>query len=328
MPENLYDIFSKDGKIPVWFMRQAGRHMPKFQRLVGSRWITDIVMQPEKAAEIALEPVEVLGVDASIVFMDISTPLELLGIKFSFKPGMGPVFEDDIHKLLDAIDNVDQNKWYLIKEQIGILKRSKAKVIGFGAGPFTLLSYIIKDDSKDKVKTKEFIVRNGFFLLDKLKDLLVLEIKHQMDSGADAFQIFDSWAGSLAGSLMENYVGLLKEAFEAISQQMNRTIYFCRNCNVLLKEIKKTGFSGYLSVDWNCDLSELYNFYGGKIGLQGNLDPFYAYLGGDVMLKEAKKVLDNVPNKRRYIFNLGHGVLPGTDFRNLRQLASFVKSLE
>ncbi|MFP3132855.1 MAG: uroporphyrinogen decarboxylase family protein [Nitrososphaeria archaeon] len=319
-------ILTKGKRIPVWFMRQAGRHMPKFKELVKDMSITDVTVKPELAAEIAAEPVFLLGVDASIIFMDITTPLELLGFKFKYVKGRGPVYVDELNKIYSDVKLDLFERWEPIKEQIRLLKKIKLNVIGFGAGPFTLMTYLLNDEHKDKLKTKEFLYRSTIEKLSPLAELLIEQARFQFLNGIDAFQIFDSWAGSLSGSLLESYVKVLNKVFNKLKEYSKRTIYFCRSCNVLLNSLAATNFEGYLSVDWNCDFKAVHKSFNGRVGLQGNLDPFYAYVGGKSMLDEANKVLSNVPDYSRYVFNLGHGVLPGTPVKNLRLLAEHVKN--
>ncbi len=307
-------------------MRQAGRHMPKFKEIVGKKWITDIVKNPELAAEIAAEPVFLLGVDASIIFMDITTPFEFMGFNFKFAEGKGPIYLDDLNKLYKEEFDGQVEKWEPIKEQIRILKKMKLNVIGFGAGPFTLMTYFLNDDHKDRLKTKEFLKDDMQKKLSPLANFLVEQAKFQFKSGSDAFQIFDSWAGSLSGHMLEIYSKILKKIFEDLKGYSKRIIYFCRNCNALLYNLASTNYNGYLSIDWNCEPKVIYNIFKGNIGLQGNLDPFYAYLGGNSMFEEAKRVLSSIPDYNNYIFNLGHGVLPGTPVQNLKDLVNFIKN--
>jgi len=326
MSDDISYTLTKGKRIPVWFMRQAGRHMPKFKELVKDRWVTDVAVNPDLAAEIAAEPVFLLGVDASIIFMDITTPLELLGFKFKYAKGRGPVYIDELDKLYKDFTPDFAEKWEPIKEQIKLLKKIKLNVIGFGAGPFTLMSYLLNDEHKDKLKTKEFLYRTAIEKLSPLAELLTEQARFQFANGIDVFQIFDSWAGSLSGNLLESYVKVLTKVFDELGEYSKRIIYFCRNCNILLNSLAATSFKGYLSVDWNCDLKVIHKNFNGRVGLQGNLDPFYAYVGGKSMLDEANKILTEIPDYNHYIFNLGHGVLPGTSVENLKLLADHVKN--
>ncbi len=196
----------------------------------------------------------------------------------------------------------------------------------FGAGPFTLMTYFLNDDHKDKLKTKDFLKTGMQEKLSPLVNSLVEQARFQFENGSDVFQIFDSWAGSLSGYMLEIYIRILKAVFDNLKEYSERMIYFCRNCNALLYDLVKTNYNGYLSIDWNCEPKIIFNHFKGKVGLQGNLDPFYAYVGGSVMLNEAKKVLMSIPDYNRYVFNLGHGVLPGTSVENLKRLADYIKN--
>ncbi|MDP8023525.1 MAG: uroporphyrinogen decarboxylase family protein [Nitrososphaeria archaeon] len=326
MSENISFILSEGKRVPVWFMRQAGRHMPKFREIVGKKWITDVVREPELAAEVAAEPVFSLGVDASIIFMDITTPFELLGFNFKFAEGKGPVYADKLDKLYNEQPEYSFDEWEPIREQIKLLKKMKLKVIGFEAGPFTLMTYFLNDDHRDRIKTKDFLKDKMQEKLSPLMQVLLQQAKFQFKSGSDGFQIFDSWAGSLSGEMLEAYIEVLKIMFDELKNYKKRLIYFCRNCNALLYKLVNINYDGYLSIDWNCDPKVIFNRFKGNVGLQGNLDPFYAYVGGDFMLNEAKKVLKSIPDYSKYVFNLGHGILPGTSVENLKLLTDYVKN--
>ncbi|MGC9208443.1 MAG: uroporphyrinogen decarboxylase family protein [Nitrososphaeria archaeon] len=323
--KDLSEELSLSGEVPVWFMRQAGRANPELSREIEEKWITGIAENPERAAEIAARPVITLGVSASIIFMDITTPFELQGFSVRPEKGYGPYFLGDPEEVISRAATPDERKWWPIKEQIRVLKSKGFKVIGFAGGPFTVLTYILNDRSRDKTATKNFLLVNYDKVSRSLFGMLRSLLKFELEAGADGFQIFDSWAGSLSGELAGAYVRALLEALSEEAEYIKRIIYFCRSCNAILRSLATSGYEGYLSVDWNCSMEELYRISGGRIGLQGNMDPFYALIGGDVMYREAERVIQSVPRRDRYIFSLGHGVIPGTPPENLKELAQYVR---
>ena len=322
---DLSEELSLSGEVPVWFMRQAGRGNPELSREIEERWITEIAEDPERAAEIAAAPVIALGVSASIIFMDITTPFELQGFSVRLKKGYGPYFLEDPDEIISRASAPDERKWWPIKEQIRVLKSKGLKVIGFAGGPFTVLTYILNDGSRDKTATKKYLLENYDRAAGALFGMLKSLLKFELEAGADGFQIFDSWVGSLSGGLADAYVKSLLKVLMEEASSVKRIIYFCRNCNAILRSLATSGYEGYLSVDWNCNMGELYRISGGRVGLQGNMDPFYALVGGDAMYREAERVIQSVPRRDRYIFSLGHGVIPGTPSENLKELALYVR---
>jgi uroporphyrinogen decarboxylase len=319
--------------IPVWFMRQAGRYLPGYMKARETLSIKDICMNPEVAVEIMREPVTKVGVDAAIVFFDILLPLESMGLSIDFEEGVGPVVsgqrEADGKLKLKSFDRKIMR--YPLKKEIERYRGldPETPLIGFAGGPMTLLSYVIANGAdRDLAQTKRFIFRHeGSFKesMAKLTEMIIDLCKLQISAGAEAVQIFDSWAGFYSpyqfGNLIDPY---LREIVSEIGG-LAKTIYFTTTGGGISRQASECGFD-YLSVDWRTKLSTIDDQTGGKVGLQGNLDPAIAASDAKSAVRESSMILQDISRKDDYIFNLGHGVLPATDFMTLRSIVDEVHS--
>jgi len=296
-------------RTPIWLMRQAGRYMPEYRELrekAGDfkRFYKDV----ELSVKATLLPYHILGVDALIIFSDILTPLESIGMKFEFKEGEGPVFEnpirtaDDIEKLREFdVENVSFVG--RIIEEVRKEIDYKLPVIGFCGAPFTLAAYMIEGKtSRDFKKTKVFMYeRSDEFkrLLNKLTDMLIEYLNFQIKSGADAVQI----------SLKRDY---------------QPVIHFTKGVAGFFEDMITSGADVY-SVDWMVDLKNVKKKLNSKAAVQGNLDPIVLYAGKNVIKREAIKILEKWGNDTGHIFNLGHGLMPDMSVENVKFLVDVVK---
>ncbi len=322
-------------RTPIWLMRQAGRYMPEYRKLrekAGDfkRFYKDV----ELAVKATLLPYNILGVDALIIFSDILTPLESIGMKFEFKEGEGPVFEnpieavDDIEKL-GEFDVEDVSFVGRIIEEVGKEINYNLPVIGFCGAPFTLAAYMIEGrTSRDFKKTKVFMYENpdGFKkLLDKLTDMLIEYLNFQIKSGADAVQIFDSWAGYLSpDDYREFALPPIKKLISSLKRDYQPVIHFTKGVAGFFEDMITSGADVY-SVDWMVDLKDVKEKINGKAAAQGNLDPIVLYAEKDVIKREAIKILDKWGDDTGHIFNLGHGLMPDMSVENVKFLVDVVK---
>jgi len=319
-------------RTPVWLMRQAGRSLPEYRALRDKWTLEEIVAQPELCAEVTLQPVRRLGVDAAVMFADIMLPLRGMGVDFELVESVGPVIADPIRTsaAIDALrtppaaESVPQ-----VMEAIGIVAReSPVPVVCFSGGPFTLASYLIEGrPSRDFLLTKEFMYREPAAfdaLLEKLAAVMAEYLSAQVRAGAHALQLFDSWAGALSPSdYRARVLPHTKRIFEATAGLGVPRIHFGTNTAGLLELIATSG-ADVVSLDWRVDLDAGWLRVGHDLGVQGNLDPAALLGPKSSMLESARGVLRRAAGRPGHVFNLGHGVLPGSPLENLQALVETV----
>lgn len=318
---------------PIWLMRQAGRHLPGYRALRQQHALLDIARDPELAARVTLEPVQRYDVDAGVVFADISLPFAGLGVPFSVDPGVGPVVPKPLRTRadVDALTDFDARKSvpYVGQAIARFLElESDRPIVGFAGGPFTLAAYLIEGRaSRDHPQTKRMIYSDpGTFdrLMGRLTDMTVDYLRLQADRGAAALQLFDTWVGALTPRVFERQVlGHLQAIFQEVRRFGRPTIYFSTGSSHLLELLATTGADA-LGVDWREPLGRVRRRVGRRMALQGNLDPGALLADPEALVREAGRVLDEVPDHRAHVFNLGHGVLPETDPDRVRELVEFV----
>ncbi len=319
---------------PVWFMRQAGRYQPEYQQIKEKYSIQQISTIPEVSAEVTLLPVQQFDLDAAIIFSDILIPLGPMGISFEYKGGYGPL----IHNPVRSAADVDKLRLIEVAEELAFtgkalqILKSELSIpcIGFVGGPFTLASYMIEGGpSKNYLRLKDMMYNHPQTWHDLLAKLAVTMgnyLNFQIDSGAMAVQIFDSWIGILDADdyreyvypHMQKMVGIIKEQHPAVP-----LILFGVNAAHLNHYFKELG-AGVVGIDWKTNLAAAWQEMNYEVAVQGNLDPTALFANWPVLEAKAKKILDSVPDRPGHIFNLGHGILPGTPVDNVRRLAEFV----
>ena len=316
--------------IPVWFMRQAGRSLPEYRELRQDHDILTLCRTPELAAEVTLQPIRRLGVDAAILFSDIVVPLLGLGIDIDIKPKVGPVVAEPIRDVagIDRIGELDPSTHVsFVLDTIRILKEQlDVPLIGFAGAPFTLASYLVEGGpSKDHRVAKTFMFSEPEAwskLMDKLAEMTLTYLRAQIDAGVDAIQLFDSWAGHLSPSDYERHV---LPASQAILRGVEGTvprIHFGVGTAQLLELMAGAG-TDVMGIDWRVPLDTARARLGDAIVLQGNLDPTACLAPWPVLKEKAQDVLRR-GGGTKHIFNLGHGVLPETDPDNLKRLVDLV----
>jgi len=317
---------------PVWFMRQAGRALPEYRSLRGTGSILDAIRRPDLAAEITLQPVRRYGVDAAILFSDIVVPVAAVGFGVEIRAGVGPVvdrpFETsaDLQRLRPLEPALD-TPW--ITETVRILvKELRVPLIGFAGGPFTLASYLVEGrPSRDHLKTKSLMYTDTplwLALVDRLADLAVASLRDQIEAGAQAVQIFDSWAGALSPADYQRYVlPAATRIFEGIADLEVPRIHFGVGTGQLLSLMTSAG-AEVIGVDWRVPLDHARQLAPKARALQGNLDPAVCLAPWEVVSAQAQAVLRSRPTTVGHIFNLGHGVLPTTDPGTLTRLVELI----
>ncbi len=314
---------------PVWFMRQAGRALPEYRAVRERHALLDIVRKPELCAEVTLQPVRRLGVDAAIVFADITLPLEGLGVDFEIRPGVGPV----VARPLRTPGDVERLRPFdpgplagSLVEALGILRReSPVPVIGFAGAPFTLAAYLIEGGpSRRFLEVKRFLHAHpaGWEdLMGRLTDATIAYLTAQAEAGAEALQLFDSWIGALAP---EDYRRSVQRHVRRVFAGLPGipAIHFGTGTAGLLPDLAAAG-GDVIGLDWRIDLDRGWGLVGER-AVQGNLDPAVATGPWPALRAAADDVLDRAAGRAGHVFNLGHGVLPETPVDNLRRLVDHV----
>jgi len=321
---------------PVWFMRQAGRYMPEYRAARAQQSILEICHRPKLVAQISLQPVERLGVDAAIVFADILLPFEPLGLGLSYAAGEGPKIWRPIRRPadVDKLQSVDpaQHLAYAIEG----VRQTKAALaarfpdvplIGFAGAPFTLASYAIEGGtSRSFTTTKQFMYEQPkawHTLAEKLSILVGRFLAQQAEAGADALQLFDSWAGCLSVDDYREFVlPHTRQALQLAGASGVPIIHFGTDTATLLQAMTEAG-GDVIGVDWRIPLDEAWARIGER-AIQGNLDPAVLLGPRPELERRVKEILRRAGKRPGHIFNLGHGILPGTPVENVKAVVDLV----
>ena len=319
--------------MPVWFMRQAGRALPEYRALRGEGTILDAIAEPELAAEITLQPVRRYGVDAAILFSDIVVPISAIGFGVDIAPGTGPVVEQpfaraaDLRRIRPLEAEVDTP--YVLETVRILAGELDVPLIGFAGAPFTVASYLIEGrPSRTYARTKALMRSDPatwHALMERLVDLAIASVRSQVEAGASAMQLFDSWVGDLSRRDYDELVAPhTTRIFAALADLGVPRIHFGVNTGELLASIGATG-ADVVGVDWRVPLDEAGRRAGEGLAVQGNLDPSLCLSPWPVVEPEVRRVLaDGARHPGGHVFNLGHGVLPETDPGVLERVVELV----
>ena len=319
---------------PVWFMRQAGRYMKSYRDIRAKHSILEICKKPELAAEVTLQPVEILDVDAAIIFADLLLPVEPMGLKLTFVSGEGPCIANPVTEPED-IDGLSTNRTDelgYVAESIQVVTRALAgrvPVIGFVGAPFTLASYMIEGGpSKTFLKTKKLMYADETMwrrLMGKLVDVLGDFASLQTGGGAKAIQVFDSWVGALGPDDYVRYVQPYSRALiERIRASGVPVIHFGTGAAGFFKELHAAG-GDVIGVDWRINIDQAWMDIGYRSAIQGNLDPVALFAPLPELRSKVNDLLKRTGNRPGHIFNLGHGILPETPVENVKAVVQMVR---
>ncbi|MUK90099.1 uroporphyrinogen decarboxylase [Ornithinibacillus sp. L9] len=319
---------------PAWFMRQAGRSQEEYRKLKEKYSLFEITHQPELCAYVTRLPVEQYDVDAAILYKDIMSPLPAIGVDVDIKAGIGPVISNPIKNIQDVENlgtiNPSEDVPYVL-ETIRILteKQLSVPLIGFSGAPFTLASYMIEGGpSKNYSKVKAFMYRDTdawFALMDKLADMTITYVKAQIDAGAKAIQIFDSWVGALNASDYRVYIKpIMTRIFAELQKENVPLVMFGVGASHLLLEWNDLPLD-VIGLDWRTSIAEARELGVTKV-LQGNLDPAILLSDWDTIETRTKEILDQSIADGRHVFNLGHGVTPDINPEILKKLTNLIHS--
>jgi len=330
----------KPNRVPVWFMRQAGRSLPEYRALREQHSMLAACFEPELACEITLQPIHRYGVDAAILFSDIVVPLRAAGVDLDIVADVGPVIAHPVRTDadIDAMKPLDPQAVQPVCEEVSLLVDALGEVplIGFAGAPFTLASYLVEGGpSRNHARTKAMMLAaptSWHALMSKLTDLTVAFLRGQIDAGVDAIQVFDSWAGTLSLADYRQYVlPHSSRVFATLAASGVPMTHFGVGTAELLGAMSDAGAT-VVGVDWRTTLTDAATRVQPGTALQGNLDPVVLLAGWPVAERAARAVVDDGrravdAGAAGHVFNLGHGVLPETDPGVLTDLVSLVHSL-
>src|SRR6201996_196059 len=322
---------------PVWFMRQAGRYMKQYRQIRDRHGILEICKRPDLAATVTLQPVEILDVDAAIIFADLLLPVEPMGLKLEFVSGEGPQIDNPIASSEDVDDLLTGNTGDLgyVGEAIQLTARAlggRVPVVGFVGAPFTLASYMIEGGpSKTFLKTKKLMFGDEVIwrrLLGKLVDVLGDFARLQVTAGARAIQVFDSWAGALSP---DDYVRYVQPYSRALIERIRSTgapvIHFGTGTAGFVRELHGAG-GDVIGVDWRINIDQAWMEIGYRSAIQGNLDPVALFAPLPELRTRVVDLLRRTGTRPGHIVNLGHGILPETPLENVRAVVQIVREFQ
>lgn len=321
---------------PVWFMRQAGRYLPEYRKIREKHDVISICKDPELCAKVSTLPVEILSVDAAIMFADIMLPLEGMRVGFEIKEGVGPIIKEPIRNARSAraLGDLDAKADVpFVLSAIELAKKQldgRAALIGFCGAPFTLGSYLIEGrPNRDFTNTKALMYRDPEawnLLMDKLTAAMISYLRAQIQAGVDAVQLFDSWIGCLSPQDYEQYVlPHSRRIFKELENTKVPRIHFGTGTSNLLEDMKQAG-GDVFGVDWRIPIDLAWQRLGHDVAIQGNLDPAVLLADVNLIKSRAADIVRRVGGTPGHIFNLGHGMSPDTPPENVIKLAKFVHS--
>lgn len=342
-------------RTPVWFLRQAGRYMPEYMEVRRHHSLLDICRTPEVAAEVTVTAAERLGVDAAIIFADLLLPFTPMGVDFEFLAGEGPVVHrpirsteqiralrtdrtDDLRYVAEAIRRVARHFAQPRPAEQPGGEPDRLGIIGFCGAPFTLASYMIEGgSSRNYIETKRLMYASGSpgapdsaawpMLMERLVTVLTDYAQQQVEAGADVIQIFDSWAGALSvADYTEFCLPATTDLVRRVQAMGVPVIYFGVDTASLLPTMRRTG-ADVLGLDWRVPLESAWHTLDYAVAVQGNLDPIALFAPEAVLRRRVEEVLAAAHNRPGHIFNLGHGIVPGTPVENVVRVVEWVKEL-
>lgn len=322
-------------RTPIWLMRQAGRYLPQYRKIREKVAFLDLCKTPELAAEVTLQPVAALDVDAAILFSDILIPVEPMGQRLQYRPA--PVLEPPVRSAADvetlrALDPEQDVPFVL--DTIRILRQElegRVPLIGFGGAPFTLACYMVEGaGSRHFLALKRLMYQLPEVyarLMDKITDASIVYLRAQAAAGAQALQVFDSWGGLLAPADYQRYVLPYSSRLLASLEDLGvPLIHFVKGAGAMLDLVARAG-GHVVGLDWSIALNRARGILGDGMAVQGNLDPSVLLGEQNVIEREVRRILDENAGRPGHIFNLGHGILPQVPPENAAFLVDCVHRL-
>jgi len=323
-------------RTPVWIMRQAGRYLQEYRAIRAKTDFLTLCKTPELASEVSIQPVDIIDVDACIIFSDILVVPEAMGMKlFIEEEKGGPRFDNPIRSRADidklAVPDPNRELRYVMNA-IRLTRKNlnnRVPLIGFAGSPWTLAAYMVEGKgSKNFRSVKEMIYSNpkdAHALLDKLARTVASYLSAEIEAGAQAVQIFDTWGGILPPDEFREFsLRYIEQVLRLLKRNGAPTIVFCKDCGHSIEAIADTGCD-VVGLDWSVDIAKARMMLGSYAALQGNLDPAMLYASPERIREGIKKVLEKFGKGSGHIFNLGHGILPDTPVENVKEFVKAVK---
>lgn len=327
----------KTERPPVWMMRQAGRFMPEYWEIKNKYSFLEMCKTPEIAADVTMLPVDLLGIDAAILFSDILVTGEAMGGDLSFTAGVGPKFANPVRTQadVDALETNVGDRLQYVADAIKVIQQrlnGSIPLIGFAGAPFTVMSYLVEGGSSKDFKLTKLMLHNqpelAHQLLSKIATVTADYLNLQIAAGVNAVQIFDSWAQALS---WDDYTEFSHRYIQEIISKLNRkdipVISFCKGSSVfapLMAEAKPD----VISIDWNVDLLDMKNRLPKGMAVQGNLDPHILYADKKVIKDRIHRLFERMRGQEGFIFNLGHGIMPDIPFDNVKYAVEVIKEFK
>jgi uroporphyrinogen decarboxylase len=319
---------------PVWMMRQAGRFMPEYWEIKNKYSFLEMCKTPELAADVTMLPVDLLGIDAAILFSDILVTAEAMGGDLSFTQGVGPRFANPVGNAQD-VDNLQVDvldKLQYVGDAIKVVQQrlnGSIPLIGFAGAPFTVMSYLVEGGSSKDFKKTKLLMHNqpevAHKLLAKIAKVTADYLNLQIASGVNSVQIFDSWALALSWNDYQEFSHrYIKEIIANLNRKDIPVISFCKGSSVFAPIMAEAN-PDVISVDWNADLLNIKQALPKGIAVQGNLDPHILYADKTVIKKTIIQLFERMRGQEGFIFNLGHGIMPDIPFDNVKYAIEVVK---
>jgi uroporphyrinogen decarboxylase len=300
---------------PIWMMRQAGRYLPEYQKVRGNVTFLELCKSPELCVEVTLQPIDILGMDAAILFSDILILMEAMGAPLEFHEGRGPVFPETIRDQASVdrliVPDADEATGFVMETIRLLRKELKVPLIGFAGAPFTCATYLIEGgSSKVFWETKKMMFTEPALfhsLMEKITQSTILYLQAQARAGAQALQLFDSWAGIMApGDFSEFALPYVQRILAALKDYDIPLIYFANNGATLL-DLSVTSGADVIGLDWRINIGDAIKRVGKK-AVQGNIDPLALLLPKDKLRQRIGRLLEDAKDAHGHIFNLGHGI--------------------
>ncbi len=318
---------------PVWMMRQAGRFMPEYWEIKNKYSFLEMCKTPEIAADVTMLPVDLLGIDAAILFSDILVTGEAMGGDLSFEQGVGPRFANPVRTWKDAenltVDCLDKLQY--VADAIRVIQQrldGRIPLIGFAGAPFTILSYLVEGGSSRDFKLTKLMLNNepelAHLILQKIADLTIAYLNMQIDAGVNAVQLFDSWANALSWNDYHTFSHKYNKYILANLKRTVPVISFAKGASVFAPVMAESN-PDVISVDWNADLLNIKRSLPAGMAVQGNLDPFIMYADKPVIKAKIHELFERMRGENGFICNLGHGIMPDMPFDHVKYAVEVIR---
>jgi uroporphyrinogen decarboxylase len=321
----------------VWFMRQAGRYLKQYREIRAKHGLLEMCKRPDLASTVTLQPVEILDVDAAIIFADLLLPVEPMGLKLRYATGEGPIIDNPVRAAsdIDTLSTANGDDLGYVGEAIQMTVRAlggKVPVIGFVGAPFTMASYMIEGGaSRNFIRTKKIMYSDETLwrrLLGKIVDVLAPFASSQVAAGARAIQVFDSWVGALGP---DDYVRFAAPYSRALIERIRATgvpvIHFGTGSSGYFRELHAAG-GDVMGVDWRINIDQAWMDISYRSAIQGNLDPVALFAPLPELKLRVNELLKRTGARPGHIFNLGHGILPETPVENVKAVVQMVRDFK